>query len=129
MPKERHIRKFVMLPWLKGLDTCIDEGIMQLVGKQDYLTTANNIIYDMNGAKDKREGFSYHDNAAITNTPEIKGGYDYWANVSNVKTQNIVVADGQATSKVWFQSAAGGAWTELTKAAAATAPTSVTRVC
>lgn len=128
MAKERSIRKFVMLPWLKGLDTCIDEGIMHLLKKGDYLEQADDIVYDMNGGKIKREGFEYHDSAAITNTPEIKGGIDYWANVSNVKTQKIVVFDNQATSKAWFQSAGGGAWTELAKDGTATAPTNVTRV-
>jgi hypothetical protein len=127
MPKERHIRKFIMLPWLKGLDTCTDEGIMHLLRKGDFLTQADDIVYSLDGSKAKRTGFEYHDNAAITNTPEIKGGFDYWANVSNVKTQKIVVVDGQATSKMWFQAPSGGAWTELAKDATATAPTSVTR--
>lgn len=124
MPKQ--VRKYVQLPWLRGMDTCTDEGIMHLLNKGDYLLQADNIVYALDGSKNKREGFKYHDSAAITNTPEIKGGSDYWANVSNVKTQKIVVVDGQATSKMWFQSNSGGAWTELAKDATATAPTSVT---
>jgi hypothetical protein len=84
----------------------------------------------VDGSKVKRDGFAYHDSAAITNAPEIKGGFDYWANIAAVKSQKIVVWDGQATSKCWFQTGAGGqAWTELTKATAATAPTTLTRVC
>lgn len=129
MAKERSIRKFVMLPWLKGLDTCVDEGIMHMLRKGDYLLQADNIVFDTNGGKIKREGHEYHDSAAITNTPTIVGGHDYWANITNVKTQKIVVCDNQATSKMWFQSAAGGAWTELAKDATATAPTTVTRAC
>lgn len=129
MPKERHINKLRMLPWLKGLDTCTDEGIMHLLKKGDFLLQSDDIVYDLDGSKVKREGFEYHDNAAITNTPTIVGGFDYWANVSNVKTQKLVVVDNQATSKMWFQSNTGGAWTELAKDATATAPTAVTRAC
>jgi len=120
--------RYVMLPWLKGLDTDTDEGIMQFLKKADYLTAATNIVFSVDGSKTKREGFSYHDSAAITNNPTIKGGFDYWANLSNVKTQKIVVFDGQATSKAWFQAAGGGAWTELAKDATATAPTNLKRV-
>lgn len=125
--------RFVMLPWLHGLDTDTDEGIMQFMGKfpgkAGFLVQADDITFPVDGSKIKRDGFTYHDTAAITGAPEIKGGFDYWANVSNVKTQKIVVWDGQATSKCWFQPAAGGAWTELTKAASATAPTALKRVC
>lgn len=123
--KAARIAKYVQLPWLRGVNLDLDDGIMQLIGKGDYLVTGINCIFDVDGSKTKREGFSYFDSAAITGTPEIKGGFDYWANVSSVKTQKVVVWDGQATSKCWFEAAGGGAWTELTKAAAATAPTSV----
>lgn len=130
MPKKTS--RFVMLPWLHGLDTDTDEGIMQFMGKfpgkAGFLVQADDITFPVDGSKIKRDGFLYHDSAAITGTPEIKGGFDYWANVANVKTQKIVVWDGQATSKAWFQAAAGGAWTELTKDASATAPTTLTRV-
>lgn len=120
--------RFVVLPWLKGLDTDTDEGIMQFMSKVDMLTQADDVIFSVDGSKIKRDGFTYHDNAAITNTPRLMGGIDYWANVSNVKTQKIVVWDNQATSKCWFQAGAGGAWTELAKDASATAPTVVKRV-
>jgi hypothetical protein len=120
--------RFVMLPWRKGLDVNTDEGIMQFIQKADFLVQADDIIYDPDGSKVKREGFNFFDSAAITNTPEIKGGKDYWANVSSVKTQRIVVGDGQATGKFWFQAPAGGAWTELTKDASATAPQNVKRI-
>lgn len=128
MGKEARIRKYIQLPWLKGVNTDLDEGVMALVKKADYLVQGDDIVYDLDGSKVKREGYTYFDSAAITNTPAVKGGFDYWANVSNVKTQKIVVWDGQATSKCWFLADTGGAYTELTKAAAATAPTSVKRV-
>lgn len=118
-----------MLPWLRGLDTDTDEGIMQFLKKADFLVQADDIVYSLDGSKIKRDGFTYHDSAAITNTPKIRGGHDYWCNLSNVKTQKIVVWDNQATSKAWIQAAGGGAWTELTKDASATAPTALTRVC
>lgn len=118
-----------MLPWLQGLDTCTDEGIMHLLRKGGHLLTASNIVYDVNGGKVKRAGHEYHDTAAITGTPSIIGGHDYWANLSNVKTQKIVVCDSQATSKMWFQPATGTTWTELAKDATATAPTAVSRAC
>lgn len=120
--------KFVMLPWLKGLDTDTDEALLQTLRKTDYLTQADDIKYDLDGSKVKRDGFTYHDSAAITGANTIIGGFDYWANVSNVKTQKIVVWDNQATGKCWFVAGAGGAWTELTKDATATAPTTLTRV-
>jgi hypothetical protein len=116
-----------MLPWLKGLDSDTDEGIMQFLKKADFLVEADDVLFALDGSKIKRDGFTYHDNAAITNTPTIIGGFDYWANVSSVKSQKIVVWDNQATSKCWFIAGAGGAWTELTKHAAATAPTTLTR--
>lgn len=128
MSKNLRIAKYTQLPWLKGVNLDLDEGIMQLMRKGDYLVQGDNLIYDVDGSKSKRPGFSYFDSAAITGTPEIKGGFDYWANVSNVKTQKVVLWDGQATSKCWFLANSGGAYTELTKAAAATAPTSVKRV-
>lgn len=121
-------RRYVILPWLKGLDGDTDEGIMQFMKKADWLTEAYDIVYSVDGSKIKRDGFKYHDSAAITNTPDIMGGFDYWCTLSNVKTQKIVVWDNQATSKCWFQAAAGGAWTELTKDASATAPTTLARV-
>lgn len=121
--------RFVMLPWLKGLDSDTDEGIMQFLKKADFLVTVEDIHFAVDGSKIKRDGFTYHDSAAITNTPTIRGGHDYWANVSSVKSQKIVVWDSQATSKCWFIGGAGGAWTELTKDATATAPTTLTRVC
>lgn len=121
--------RFVMLPWLKGLDSDTDEGIMQLLKRADFLTEVDDIIFALDGSKVKRDGFTYHDNAAITNTPTIIAGSDYWANVSSVKSQKIVVWDSQATSKCWFMAGAGGAWTELTKDATATAPTNLKRVC
>lgn len=121
--------RYVMLPWLKGLDSDTDEGIMQFMKKSDMLTQADDIHFAVDGSKIKRDGFLYHDSAAITLTPTIRGGHDYWANVSSVKSQKIVVWDNQATSKCWFVAGAGGAWTELTKAAAATAPTTLTRIC
>lgn len=124
--------RFVMLPWLKGLDTDTDEGIMQFMGKfpgkADFLRQADDIVFNLDGSKTKRYGYEYHDNAAVTNTPDLIAGSDYWANVSNVKTQKIVCWDNQATSKAWIQPAAGGAWTELTKDASATAPTNLKRV-
>lgn len=122
-------KNYVMLPWLKGLDTDTDEAIMQFLKKADFLVSANDIVFSVDGSKVKRDGYVYHDSAAITNTPTIRGGFDYWANVSSVKSQKIVVWDDQATSKCWFMSGSGGAWTELTKHADATAPTSLTRVC
>lgn len=121
--------KFVMLPWLKGWDGDTDEAIMQFLKKPDHCVTIEDIIFSLTGGKIKRDGFSYHDSAAITGTPTIIGGFDYWANVSSVKSQKIVVWDGQATSKCWFQSAAGGSWTELANDGVATAPTSAKRVC
>ena len=121
--------RFVMLPWLKGLDTDTDEGIMQFMKKTDMLVAAEDIIFSVDGSKIKRDGFTYHDSAAITNAPTIIAGFDYWANVSAVKSQKIVVWDSQATSKCWFLAGAGGAWTELTKNASATAPTTLKRVC
>lgn len=121
-------RRYVILPWLKGLDGDTDEGIMQFMKKADWLTEAYDIVYSVDGSKNKREGFKYHDSAAITNTPDIMGGFDYWSTISNVKTQQIVVWDNQATSKCWYQSGSGGAWTELTKDATATAPTALARV-
>lgn len=117
-----------MLPWLKGMDTDTDEAIMQFLKKADHLVQADDIVFSLDGSKIKRDGFTYHDNAAITNTPALMGGHDYWANVSNVKTQRIVVGDNQATSKFWFQTGSGGAWTELTKDASATAPTVLKRI-
>lgn len=122
-------KNYVMLPWLKGLDTDTDEAIMQFLKKADHLVTAENIIFHVDGSKVKRDGFTYHDSGAITNTPTLRGGFDYWANVSSVKSQKIVVWDNQATSKCHFLSGSGGAWTELTKHADATAPTVLTRVC
>ena len=71
-----------MLPWLKGLDTDTDEGIMQFMKKTDMLTDAQDLIFAVDGSKIKRDGFLYHDSAAITNTPTIVAGFDYWANVS-----------------------------------------------
>jgi hypothetical protein len=122
-------QRFTVLPWLRGLDANTDEGIMHLLKKQDWLVDATDIVYDVDGSKVKREGFAFHDSAAITNTPVVVGGRDYWANLSGTKTQKIVVADNQATSKVWFNSPSGGAWTELAKDATATAaPTSVKQV-
>lgn len=122
-----------MLPWLKGLDTDTDPGVAQFLKKADYLTFAEDIVYDVDASKVKRGGFIHHDSAAITGTPEIKGGYDYWANVSSVKSQKIVVWDGQSTSKCWVQPGAGGSWTELTKKVDITyptlAPTNLKRVC
>jgi hypothetical protein len=118
-------QRFTVLPWLRGMDANTDEGIMHLLKKQDWLVDATDIVYDVDGSKVKREGFSNHDSGAISGTPELKGGKDYWANITNVKTQKLVVCDGQATSKVWFQPAAGGAWTELAKDATATAPQNV----
>lgn len=124
--------RFVMLPWLKGLDTDTDEGIMQFMGKfpgkADFLVQADDIVFNLDGSKNKRDGFTYHDSAATTAAEEFKGGFDYWANVSNTKTQKIVLADGGATSKFWYQAPAGGSWTELTKDATATAPTNLKRV-
>lgn len=120
--------RFVMLPWMKGWDSDTDEGIMQFLKKSDHCVTLDDVIFTLAGGKRKRDGFTYHDNAAITNTPSIMGGFDYWANLSGVKTQKLVVWDGQATSKAWIQPAAGGAWTELAKNAAATAPTTLKRV-
>lgn len=120
--------RFVMLPWLKGLDSDTDEGIMQFLKKADFLVAVEDIHFAVDGSKIKRDGFTYHDSAAITNTPTLRGGHDYWANVSSVKSQKIVVWDNQATSKCWFIAGAGGAWTELTKDATATAPTTLTRV-
>jgi hypothetical protein len=122
-------RNFVMLPWLKGLDTDTDEAILQFMKKSDFLVTAENIVFSVDGSKVKRDGYTYHDSAAITNSPTLRGGFDYWSNVSSVKSQKIVVWDGQATSKCWYLAGAGGAWTELTKHSTATAPTSLTRVC
>lgn len=121
--------RYVMLPWLKGWDGDTDEGIMQFLKKADYLTDVEDIVFALDGSKIKRDGFLYHDSAAITNTPTIVAGSDYWSNVSSVKSQKIVVWDNQATSKCWFIAGAGGAWTELTKNASATAPTVLTRVC
>lgn len=131
--------KFVMLPWLKGLDSDTDEGIMQFIKKGDHLTEATNIVYGLDGSKTKRDGYAYHDSAAITGAPEIIGGHDYWSNVSSRKSQRIVVWDNQATSKCWFQYGAGGqAWTELTMKAEyelegvtikTDAPTSLKSVC
>lgn len=120
--------KFTMLPWLKGLDTDTDEGIMHFMKKADMLVDAQDIIFSVDGSKVKRDGFSYHDSAAITGANTIVAGFDYWANVSSVKSQKIVVWDNQATSKCWFAAGAGGAWTELTKDATATAPTSLKSV-
>lgn len=120
--------RFVMLPWLKGLDSDTDEGIMQFMKKADYLKQADDIVYDVDGSKIKRDGFIWHDSAAITDTPDIIGGFDYWANLTNTKTQKLVCWDNQATSKCWFQPAAGGAWTELAKDVTATAPTVLKRV-
>ncbi len=119
---------FQMLPWLKGLNSDTDEGLMQFTKSADFLTEAEDIHFAVDGSKIKRDGFLYHDSAAITNTPTIIGGFDYWANVSSVKSQKILVWDNQATSKCWFIAGAGGAWTELTKHASATAPTTLTRV-
>ena len=121
--------KFTMLPWLKGLDTDTDEGIMQFMKKTDMLVEAQDIIFAVDGSKIKRDGFLYHDSAAISGTPTIVAGFDYWANISSVKSQKIVVWDNQATSKCWFLAGAGGSWTELTKHADAIAPTALKRVC
>ncbi len=129
MSKKRTSR-YVMLPWLKGLDSDTDEGIMQFLKKADHLVTANDIVYALDGSKVKRDGYDYHDSAAITGTPQIKGGSDYWANVASQKSQKIVVWDDQATAKCWFQTGAGGqVWTELTKHASAVAPTAIKAVC
>ena len=122
-------KNYVMLPWLKGLDTDTDEAIMQFLKKADHLVEANDVVFAVDGSKVKRDGYIYHDTAAITNTPSLVGGFDYWANVSSVKSQKIVACDNQATAKFWYQPGAGGAWTELTKHADATAPTALKRVC
>lgn len=119
---------YTMLPWQKGLDSDTDEAIMQFMRKPDYCVTVEDIVYTLAGGKNKRDGFAYHDSAAITGAEELKGGYDFWANVSNVKTQKIVVWDGGATGQAWIQPAAGGAWTELAADTGVTAPTAITRV-
>jgi hypothetical protein len=122
-------KNYVMLPWQKGLDTDTDEAILQFMKKADYIVTADDIVFAVDGSKVKRDGFTYHDSAAITGANDIIAGFDYWANVSSVKSQKIVVWDDQATSKCWFIAGSGGAWTELTKDASATAPTALKRVC
>ncbi len=121
--------KFVMLPWQKGLDSDTDEAIMQFMKKPDYCVRVEDIVYSLAGGKIKRDGFAYHDSSAISGTPRLVGGFDYWANVSSVKTQRIVVLTSTATCKAFFQTGSGGSWTELTNDGVATAPTSVQRVC
>ncbi len=121
-------QRFRMLPWKKGWDSDTDEGIMQFDGKGEYCVRLDDIIFTLSGGRRKRDGFDYHDSSAISGTPTIMGGFDYWANLAGVKTQKIVVWDGQATSKCWIQPAAGGAWTELAADTGVTAPTSLKRV-
>jgi len=129
MPKEAHVREFVVLPWLKGVDTCTDEGIMHFTKGKEFLTSATDIVYELDGSKVKREGFAYHDDAAITGAEDLVGGFDYWANLTNTKTQRLVVWDNGATSQCWFKTpTAASSWTELAKDATATAPTVVSRV-
>lgn len=119
-----------MLPWLKGLDSDTDSGVMQLMKKGDYLTEFLNHIFALDGSKIKRDGYTFFDSAAITGAGEIKGGHDYWCNLASQKAQRVVVWDGASASKCFFQSGSGGqAWTELTKATAYnTAPSSLKRI-
>lgn len=121
--------RFTMLPWQKGLDSDTDEGVMQFVKRADHCVEIDDIIFALDASKIKRDGFSYHDSGAITGTPETKGGFDYWANISNIKTQRIVLWDGASTSKAWIQTGSGGAWTELAADSGVTAPTNLKAVC
>lgn len=130
----KQTNKFVMLPWLKGLDTDTDEAVMQFMtlggggSRVDYLRQADDIIYGLDGSKSKRPGFQYHDAEVISGTPMLIAGFDYWANVNAVKSQRIVCWDNNSTSKCWVQPGAGGTWSELTKHSTATAPTNLKRV-
>ncbi len=78
---------YQQMPWLGGRNSNLDPSIVP----NNQLVTADNTLFTTDLARRKRAGFQYLDSSAITGTPAIIGGIDYWANVSSSKTQRLVV--------------------------------------
>jgi hypothetical protein len=91
--------------WIPALTkascTCFEEG--------DYLLQADNIVFDTNGGKIKREGHEYHDCGSHHQHAQLSlVGMTIGLASPTSRPRKIVVCDNQATSKMWFQSA--GRW-------------------
>lgn len=101
---------FQLMPWLGGRNTNLDPSIVP----NNQLTVADNTLFSTDLARRKRAGFNYLDTSAIGANVNIVGGIDYWANISNTKTQREVVVTNQP--KI-FNYTSTGTRTELTKKA------------
>lgn len=105
---------FQVLPWLGGLVTARDPILLT----PQELSKANDIIFSTDGSRRKRGGFQYFDSSAISGTPKIIGGIDYWANVSSSKIQKQTIVTDAA--EIYYLDSAGNR-TQLTLAAGSSA--------
>jgi hypothetical protein len=78
---------YQQMPWLGGRNTTLDPSIIP----NNQLAVADNTLFHLDLARRKRAGFQYFDASSIGANVDIVGGCEYWANISNVKTQREVV--------------------------------------
>ena len=80
-------------PWIGGLNTSTDAGFLQ----PGELTAADNIIFDYDSSKRRRDGINYNWDNATPGSAPVVGGIDYWFGTSDSKAQFLitVLADGK----------------------------------
>lgn len=105
---------YQLMPWLGGRNSTLDPSIVP----NNQLTRADNTLFSLDLARRKRPGFIYFDASSLGASVKVMAGIDYWANVSNVKTQREVIVTDEP--KIYSLTSAG-VRTELTLKAGSTA--------